>query len=276
MVGLNRDYQKDHNLGWEKPESLQEEAREKDEKNLNRDEPRRPTNIEVVDEAEKIYQKQQRWLKHIEELIAKFSRSQRNLSKFRKEIKALRLFAEKIQTDALTGAGNRCYYDNFKKQDFDGEKDLNKLAIIVIDLDNFKKINDKFGHAAGDIVLQETVVFFQNHFRSTDLMNVVRIGGDEFLIICRDNRGDNSSDDHFIQGLQAKMTELQNENKKPINFSFGIAVYNAKDNKNLDNTLDRADERMYEDKEKRKFRIKQMFIGQKHNLAPRRQQTNQS
>lgn len=191
-------------------------------------------------------------LQRIKGLIAKIIRSQRTLSIFKEELRQLRRIAQQIQTDPLTGAGNRCYYENFVTEVFDPDKDLGKLAIIAIDLDGFKEVNDNLGHATGDLILQGVAAFFKEHFRSTDLVNVVRMGGDEFLIICRDNREKNRNEAHFIEGLRKKMLELQNHPEKPIRFSFGIAVYDKVDKKNLDLTLDRADKRMYEDKESRK------------------------
>lgn len=80
-----------------------------------------------------------------------------------------------IYTDSLTGAYNRRYYDEHFQDTEDTE------AVCVIDADNFKRINDQYGHDAGDIALQSIAKTILTCVRKTD--TVIRYGGDEFVII---------------------------------------------------------------------------------------------
>lgn len=91
-----------------------------------------------------------------------------------KFIKTIEGYNRKLYIDSLTGAYNRRYYDEQLKK-------LPRLsAVAMIDVDNFKKINDAFGHTAGDEVLKEIVKNISSCVRPVDA--VVRMGGDEFLL----------------------------------------------------------------------------------------------
>lgn len=84
--------------------------------------------------------------------------------------------------DALTGIANRGYFN--RRLDFEVERALrsrNELSILYIDIDDFKQVNDTFGHNCGDIVLQRLAGIMQRNVRQYDI--VARIGGEEFCII---------------------------------------------------------------------------------------------
>lgn len=85
-------------------------------------------------------------------------------------------------TDSLTGLWNRRYfYRRLAEEKSRATRRKTTLCIAMIDIDNFKMINDKYGHAAGDLVLSELAAVFKNTVRPADL--VVRWGGDEFAIL---------------------------------------------------------------------------------------------
>jgi diguanylate cyclase (GGDEF)-like protein len=85
-------------------------------------------------------------------------------------------------TDSLTGLWNRRYfYRRLAEEKSRANRNKAPLCVAMIDIDNFKLINDKYGHAAGDLVLVELAAVFQNTVRTTDI--VVRWGGDEFAIL---------------------------------------------------------------------------------------------
>ncbi len=84
----------------------------------------------------------------------------------------------KLYTDALTGAYNRLYYTEQL------QKLTKKKAVAMFDVDDFKKINDTFGHHVGDCVLQEIVNVITKNVRASDA--VIRMGGDEFLLVLYD------------------------------------------------------------------------------------------
>ena len=100
-----------------------------------------------------------------------------------KELKKLnRTLIEMSLTDDLTGLPNRRHAMQFLAKIWNNIKADEPLTCIMIDADNFKAVNDLFGHDVGDLVLSELAQTLKNSFRSTDL--VCRLGGDEFLIVC--------------------------------------------------------------------------------------------
>jgi diguanylate cyclase (GGDEF)-like protein len=98
---------------------------------------------------------------------------------------------EKINVDKLTGAYNKQYFEDHLKKLFSLAKRYNKpLSLILIDIDDFKKINDTYGHAAGDYILSELGKIVNQRIRTTDIF--ARVGGEEFGILCQETGVDNS------------------------------------------------------------------------------------
>jgi diguanylate cyclase (GGDEF)-like protein len=88
---------------------------------------------------------------------------------------------EELQRDPLTGAYSRAFLDAYLVREFDNAtRNLWPLSIAFADLDNFKRINDTFGHQAGDQILQATARILKSNTRDTDV--VARYGGEEFVI----------------------------------------------------------------------------------------------
>jgi len=93
-------------------------------------------------------------------------------------IEAINTYNERMYFDSLTGIYNRRYYDEQLKH-LPGEK-----AVVIMDVDNFKRINDTWGHLAGDAALRAVADAVRQYVRETDA--VIRYGGDEFLLLMRD------------------------------------------------------------------------------------------
>ncbi len=94
----------------------------------------------------------------------------------------LRKFERHATTDALTGLGNRhSMEESFPREISRCEQDDRPVALIMIDVDNFKDFNDKFGHIAGDRALSAVASVLKNQFRPHDVM--IRYGGDEFTVL---------------------------------------------------------------------------------------------
>ena len=126
-------------------------------------------------------------------------------------------------TDALTGLLNKVYAEHTISE-WLREKDFEDLqALMMIDMDYFKQINDTYGHATGDQVLKIFAGFLKEQFRTTDIIG--RVGGDEFMILMKNVRLDYSIHLH----LQKLYTNLQNVdipelNGRKLSCSIGCAV----------------------------------------------------
>jgi diguanylate cyclase (GGDEF)-like protein len=94
----------------------------------------------------------------------------------------LRKFERHATTDALTGLGNRhSMEESFPREIARCEKDDEPVTLVMIDVDNFKDFNDKFGHIAGDRALAAVSRILRKQFRPRDVL--VRYGGDEFAVL---------------------------------------------------------------------------------------------
>lgn len=94
----------------------------------------------------------------------------------------LRKFERHATTDALTGLGNRhSMEESFPREIARCEKNEEPVSLIMVDVDNFKDFNDKFGHIAGDRALSAVSRILRNQFRPRDVL--VRYGGDEFAVL---------------------------------------------------------------------------------------------
>lgn len=148
-------------------------------------------------------------------------------------IETINGYNRRLYIDGLTGAYNRNYYN-------EQLKDLPKInALAMVDIDNFKTINDSFGHPVGDFILQKVVQMMKSLVRSTDA--VIRFGGDEFILAFS-----GISKDILEQRLEqmramvAEHTESQYPNLQ-VTLSIG-AVYSDKSGGNM---LKRADDALY-------------------------------
>ena len=122
-----------------------------------------------------------------------------------------------------------------------------KLAVLFIDLDKFKKINDDFGHNAGDLLLIETSKRLKKSIRDSD--TVARWGGDEFIILLNNvetKKNINIFVDRMIEDC-SKSVKISKNNSVSISLSIGISIYpNHSDNKIK--LLELADQAMYKAK----------------------------
>ena len=150
--------------------------------------------------------------------------------------------------DPLTGLYNRHYLEDYATKACSRvNRHKSNLVLIFIDLDNFKQVNDTFGHEAGDEVLKKVSAIFKEIFRQYDI--IVRYGGDEFIILIEDIKYDETA----LKNLLDKMVERIEENLKKFNISasYGIAVA-PKESNSFKELIYLADERMYKQKIARK------------------------
>ncbi|WP_456455574.1 GGDEF domain-containing protein [Thermovibrio sp.] len=149
--------------------------------------------------------------------------------------------------DPLTGLYNRAFIFPYLTKELEKvkRKELDRVCVAYIDLDNFKQINDTMGHFVGDKVLKELATFLVNYFRKEDV--IARIGGDEFLIVFP-----NCKPEEIEKRLQELRKEVEKRlSKYGISLSFGLARA-PEDGLLPSSLLNIADRRMYEDKRKRK------------------------
>ncbi len=127
--------------------------------------------------------------------------------------------------DALTGLPNRKYFvDSLNLAIEDAGRSNQEIAVMCLDLDNFRSVNDAMGREAGDLLIKELAQHLQNHFRKLDL--VAHAGGDGFLVMLRETRGEaqvTQAAERFIESLKTPF-EILGSNI-PCTFSIGIARF---------------------------------------------------
>jgi diguanylate cyclase (GGDEF)-like protein/PAS domain S-box-containing protein len=158
-------------------------------------------------------------------------------------------------TDSLTGLSNRQSFLHRAEKEFSrARRYARPLATVMIDVDHFKDINDRYGHAAGDIVLREVSAICQCSLRGSDLLG--RVGGEEFVLLLPDTPQSNAI--YVAERMREQLA------KTPIDVdgvvvtitaSFGVASLCDADI-NFNSILERADEAMYHAKHDGRNKVK--------------------
>ncbi|MFZ6658611.1 GGDEF domain-containing protein [Undibacterium sp. TJN19] len=161
--------------------------------------------------------------------------------------------SELVREDQLTGSLNRRGMDDVFEREADrADRRNTPLCVALLDLDNFKKLNDTHGHAAGDEALVHLVRIVKQTLRSIDV--VARYGGEEFVIIMPETQLEEAS--QAMIRVQRELTKhffTANEQRLFITFSAGVALRNPREPQ--DATIKRADKAMYEAKQSGKNRV---------------------
>ena len=146
--------------------------------------------------------------------------------------------------DELTGLPNRrLFASRLTAAIENADRRSASLALVVLDLNDFKKINDTLGHVAGDQVLREVSSILRKNIRASD--TVARLGGDEFILVAQDMTGEHSVE-RFTEALRAAIERpmMVNDQSMVVGASFGFAMY-PRDAKDATKLLRLADQRMY-------------------------------
>lgn len=156
-----------------------------------------------------------------------------------------RFLFEASRTDPLTGLLNRRgFYDEMKRRFKRLQRDVKTAALVYLDLDNFKLVNDLHGHAKGDETLCFLSDILRNNTRSTDL--VARLGGDEFAVWL-----DNADETVAINRAQVflaaagALISYSGASDRPLKLSIGIAIHDPKRPEDINEFVSRADMAMY-------------------------------
>lgn len=156
--------------------------------------------------------------------------------------------------DGLTGVYNRRYLNDFLEREFSRARRHDRLlSVVFVDLDNFKEINDTYGHLAGDHVLKRVARAFGDRIRREEIVG--RYGGDEFLVVIPES--DIEDIVRFAERIKARIEtqDIEFDNERiHVTVSIGIAV-RSESMERCEDLLARADKHLYDAKRAGKNRV---------------------
>lgn len=171
---------------------------------------------------------------------------------------------ELAATDGLTGLANRMSLaSNFQRERSRALRLQSPLSLVVMDIDHFKYINDRYGHAGGDLALRHLADSLRERLRDTDL--ICRLGGEEFALLLPDTPLDEAA--ALADELRLWLAErplLLSDEPYVLAFSAGVATL-GEDARDLDDLLLVADRRMYEAKAGGRNQV--VAAGQQYRLS---------
>jgi diguanylate cyclase (GGDEF)-like protein len=159
-------------------------------------------------------------------------------------------FKAMAEIDNLTGIYNKGKFNSILKIELERSRRYGRpLSIILFDIDHFKKINDAFGHQAGDYVLKTLADIVSSNIRSTDFF--ARWGGEEFVILAPET--DLEGAQILAEKIRKSIEEYPFENVGKVTSSFGVTEAYEKDT--ADSFVKRADAALYKAKDKGRNRV---------------------
>jgi diguanylate cyclase (GGDEF)-like protein len=161
------------------------------------------------------------------------------------------------RTDFLTGVANRRYFFEIAYAEIRRARRYGRPFIVAyLDIDEFKAINDRFGHNQGDALLRQVAQTIQKSLRAVDV--VARLGGDEFSILFPETDGVHALS--IMRKVQMRLAEKMEEMKWPVTFSIGTVAY-ATPPVSVDEMVKTADTLMYSVKRGGKGRMDFVVAG---------------
>jgi len=192
---------------------------------------------------------------HPDELLARVEVGQR-IVELHRTIEAKNQLLEQLAlTDPLTGLPNRRAVEDWGKRQLSGASRYDfPFAVIAVDLDKFKYVNDTFGHGAGDEVLRKVSEILDTNTRRGDMC--ARIGGDEFLLAIShtDRPGIQIAIERIRQQIEAHAFHFEGKDVR-ITASFGVADLRRRDNPDFERLVTQADVALYSAKRLGRNRI---------------------
>lgn len=156
---------------------------------------------------------------------------------------------DSISIDQLTGIYNRRQLEQYLYVAFNKKKTSKYIVGIMVDLNDFKSINDNYGHLEGDKALEKAGGILKKAFPKAF---VSRYAGDEFVIILETNSPDLEKYYHFLREAETTFNK-DSALFYTLNFSIGAVIASREENQNVSSFLKEIDEKMYEDKRSRHF-----------------------
>ena len=158
---------------------------------------------------------------------------------------------EQSITDALTGVGNRrAFIDKVAEVVTFHKRHLMDVSLLYVDIDEFKQVNDKKGHIAGDLAIKNLALSIQSRLRESD--NVFRIGGDEFVVIAEGANLDAAT--QLAEEIRIKVETTELVPQSSVTISLGVATLNEADTS--DTWIARADSQLYDAKKRGRNQIR--------------------
>ncbi len=179
------------------------------------------------------------------------------LERLNDELKEKNAILEELANiDGLTGVTNhRHFQENFDRELNRAIRGDHALALIMVDLDHFKRINDTYGHQAGDFVLKEACRIWKEQLRDYDTL--ARYGGEEFVVLLPESDAEAAL--AVAEKLRQATSEHDFDNKGEryaVTASFGVSVFApGKDEPSKDELIEQADAALYEAKKKGRNRV---------------------
>ena len=155
-------------------------------------------------------------------------------------------------TDYLTGCVNRMGFTSIGNMEIEKSRRYKvKLCAAAIDIDHFKRVNDKYGHNKGDEVLRSIAFLIKKHLRASDIF--ARIGGEEFILLTSNINIEQTT------RLAEKLRKMVEENKVPgihekVTISIGVAQFTEEDT--LQSLMEKSDLALYDAKQKGRNQVK--------------------
>ncbi len=159
-------------------------------------------------------------------------------------------------TDSLTGVVNLRYFNNLAARELARSKRYgHPFSIAYMDLDNFKEVNDVYGHAAGDELLRFIAGTIRDNIRNSDI--IARVGGDEFILMLPETRDGDAV--YVMEKLRSLIIEGMPDYRFPVTLSVGVITYVSQPD-SVEDMIREADNLMYSVKNSTKNAIKHVVI----------------
>ena len=148
--------------------------------------------------------------------------------------------------DSVTHVFNRSLLRELLQSEISSaDRNSRPLTLIMTDIDNFKSVNDRYGHLTGDFVLAEVASILRSCVRGSDY--IIRYGGDEFLLVLPETDMDGST--IVKQRIFRQLNDWQQNNRiGDINLSLSVGIHLHRKGESADQTLAGADSNMYGEK----------------------------